>query len=237
MGRFKPPRRRRPPPSSARGGDASEVNTAPPLGVRSQPQCRSSVSWVCSLSHRTPREAAASPGLTAWPFDRFWFWSPPFQAKRSLGRLFAKRTEDGDHVVHLALHLFHPLLHVKDDFDAGQVDSEVAGQRQDDLEPLDGVRVVEAGVAFRPRRPQEALALVHAKRLRMDPESLRDHADAEESGALLAHFAAAFRLSTGIACLRSVLGATILSTPLRRVALMEPGSIDVGTANSREKFP
>src|SRR4029078_13498523 len=64
---------------------------------------------------------------------------------------------------------------------AGEVDPGVAGSRQDDLEPLDRVRVVQPGVALRPSRAKETLALVHAERLRVAAVALGDRPDEEHS--------------------------------------------------------
>ena len=49
---------------------------------------------------------------------------------------------------------------LEDDLDAGEVDSHVARQGEDGLEPLQRLLVVEARVASAARRPQQTFALV-----------------------------------------------------------------------------
>src|SRR5262245_53979024 len=134
------------------------------------------------------------------------------------------------------MHLLHPMLHVEDDLDSGEIDAEMAGQGQDDLEPLDGVRVVEPRVAFRPGRAQQAFPLVHAEGLGMDPVFFGDRPDAKDARAT-AGLHRGLRDSTGIACPFSVFGATTRRTPERSVALIRAGSSDPGTGNSRVKAP
>jgi hypothetical protein len=63
-------------------------------------------------------------------------------------------------LVDLALHLFHLATHVEDDLDAGEIDAEIARQRQDGLELFEILFRVEAGVAFGARRLEQAFALV-----------------------------------------------------------------------------
>src|ERR1035437_6063174 len=58
-----------------------------------------------------------------------------------------------------------------------QVHAQLARQGQDDLEPFDGLEIVEARVSGRAGRPDQSLALVEAKGLGMDAEPLCDHAD------------------------------------------------------------
>ena len=69
------------------------------------------------------------------------------------------------------------LAHVQDDLDAGEVDAEIAGEREDRLEPLEILVRVESRVAFRARRLEQPLALVEPQRLRVDVVALRHHAD------------------------------------------------------------
>ena len=83
-----------------------------------------------------------------------------------------------DKVLHLPVHRFHPLPHLQDDRDPGNVHAQIARQVQDELQPLEVLVRVEPRVAFRPRRLQQALALVQAERLRMNFIHLghrRDH--------------------------------------------------------------
>src|SRR5512143_871675 len=91
------------------------------------------------------------------------------------GSVFGRDGADRFHQpLDLALHLLESRTEVENDLHARQVHAEVAGQRQDDLEPLDRLVVVEPGVSRRARRPDEALALVEAERLRVDAEAARD---------------------------------------------------------------
>ncbi len=76
--------------------------------------------------------------------------------------------EVGEEFVHLALHLLHAGAHVEDDGDAADVHAQVARQRQNDLQSLQVIIGVEAGVALGARRLQQALALVQAQGLRMN---------------------------------------------------------------------
>src|SRR5262249_61785294 len=110
------------------------------------------------------------------------------------------------------------------------------GQREDDLEPFDRVGVVEAGIALGAGRPEQALPLVHAQRLGMDPVFLGDRADPEDARPA-AGFHLGLRDSTGIDCPFSVLGATTRRTPERSVALIREGSSEPGTGNSRVNAP
>ena len=71
-------------------------------------------------------------------------------------------------LVDLALHLLDLPAHVEDDLDAGEVDAEIAGQRQNRFELLEVLFRVEARVAVGARRLQQPFALVQAQRLRVD---------------------------------------------------------------------
>ena len=71
-------------------------------------------------------------------------------------------------LIHFPLHAIHLPPHVEDDLDAGEVDAQVARQRQDGLELLQILVRVQARVAFRARRLQQPFALVEPQRLRMD---------------------------------------------------------------------
>ena len=70
--------------------------------------------------------------------------------------------------MHFTLHPLHPLFHVEDDFDAGQINAEIASEGEDDLETLEmleawaerlgcdtrtvrsGHRALEVGRVFKP---------------------------------------------------------------------------------------
>jgi hypothetical protein len=71
----------------------------------------------------------------------------------------ATRQPSPSHVIHelvdLALHLLDLPAHVQDDLDAGEVDAEIAGQRQDGLELLEILFRVEPRVAVGARRLQQ----------------------------------------------------------------------------------
>ena len=58
----------------------------------------------------------------------------------------------GAHVVHealhLAIHLFHAFPHLQNDGDAGDVDAEVAGEVEDELEAFEVLIGIDAGIAF-----------------------------------------------------------------------------------------
>src|ERR1700730_13318986 len=86
-----------------------------------------------------------------------------------------------DELLDLALHFFHALAHLQDDRHAADVDTEVAGQRQNELQPLQVFVGVEASVPFGSRGLEESLALVEPQRLGMNPIHLghrRDHVSA-----------------------------------------------------------
>jgi hypothetical protein len=86
-----------------------------------------------------------------------------------------------DEVLHLLIHGFHALAHLQDDGDAGDVDAEIAGEVEDELEALEVFVGIEAGVAFGAGGLEEAFALVEAERLGMDVVHLgygRDHVGA-----------------------------------------------------------
>src|SRR5260221_8328800 len=142
--------------------------------------------------------------------------------------------QDGQHVVHVPLHPLDLLLHVQDDLDAGKVDAQVPRQRQDDLQPLDRVRVIEPGPAFRAHRAQEALALVEPKGLGMDREALRDRSDPEDDLAPAGGHRdlPGARPPAETGSTRSDLAATILNTPALRPALSFGGSTAPGTTDS-----
>ena len=56
--------------------------------------------------------------------------------------------QGGDELLDLVLHLAHLLPHVQDDLHTRQVHAEIARQVQDDFQPLDILRGVEARVAL-----------------------------------------------------------------------------------------
>src|SRR5512135_614869 len=85
-------------------------------------------------------------------------------------------------VIELALDTRHLLAHVQDDFHPGEVDAEIAGESEDRLQTAQRLLVVQAGVALRARRPDQALALVHAQGLRVDVVALGDDADQHRAG-------------------------------------------------------
>src|ERR1700685_1367812 len=81
-------------------------------------------------------------------------------------------------LLHLPLHFFHALAHLQDDRHPRNVHGQIAGQSEDELQPLQVFLGVEAGVAFGPRRLEQSFALVKAQRLRMNAIHLshrRDH--------------------------------------------------------------
>jgi ABC-type multidrug transport system fused ATPase/permease subunit len=103
------------------------------------------------------------------------------RSRKSVGRLAGQLAHGFGHIrheiLHLALHLLHLRAHVEDDFHAGQVDAQVACQRENYFQLLD-VRVgVEARVAVGARRFEQAFAFVKTQRLRMDSELVGDHRD------------------------------------------------------------
>ena len=73
--------------------------------------------------------------------------------------------------------LFERLLHAQDDFHAGEVDAEVARQREDHFELADLVLSVQTRVAGGARRLDQPFTLIQTKSLRMDVVSLGDHRD------------------------------------------------------------
>ena len=73
-----------------------------------------------------------------------------------------------DEVLHLVVHGFHALTHLENDGDAGDVDAEVAGEVEDELEALEVFVGIEAGVAFGAGGFEEAFALVEAEGLWVD---------------------------------------------------------------------
>src|ERR1700733_14017245 len=60
--------------------------------------------------------------------------------------------DDGGELRHLLFHLDHFLAHIENDFDAGEIDSHVASESQDDVETFEVFVGVEARVALRARR-------------------------------------------------------------------------------------
>ncbi len=82
------------------------------------------------------------------------------------------------------------IAQLEDDFDAGQVDAHVAREREDGLQALERLLVVEAGVAGAARRTQQPFTLVQPQRLRMDLEALGDGADHEVLATCLRHVSA-----------------------------------------------
>src|SRR5205085_6595338 len=80
-------------------------------------------------------------------------------------------------LVDLTLHRLDLASHVENDFDAGEVDAEIARQREDGFELFEIFFRIEARVAFGARRLEQPLALVEAQRLRMDVVLLRHRAD------------------------------------------------------------
>src|SRR5258708_9706398 len=51
-------------------------------------------------------------------------------------------------LLNLVLHFLHTLAHLKNDSNAADVHAEIAGERQDELQPLQIFIGVEAGVGF-----------------------------------------------------------------------------------------
>jgi len=78
---------------------------------------------------------------------------------------------------HLVFHLNHFFAHVQDNLDAGEIHPHVAGESQDDIEPLE-VRIgIEACVALRARGLEQTNALVEAQGLRVQLVDFRNGAD------------------------------------------------------------
>jgi len=65
----------------------------------------------------------------------------------------------------LALHFFHALAHLKDDRHTADVHAQIAGQRENEFQPLQIFVSVEAGVALGAGRLEQALAFVQAQGL------------------------------------------------------------------------
>src|SRR5579885_2825833 len=84
---------------------------------------------------------------------------------------------DGSELVHLVFHLDHFFAHVENDFDAGEIDTHVASQSQNHIEPLEVGIGVEAGIALRAGGLQEANALVKPQGLRVQLVQLGHGAD------------------------------------------------------------
>jgi len=78
---------------------------------------------------------------------------------------------------HLRLHLGHFVAHVENNFDAGEIDAEFAGEIEDDFEAFEIFVGVEARVALGARGLQQADTLIEAERLRVEFVDLRDRAD------------------------------------------------------------
>ena len=95
----------------------------------------------------------------------------------SLARDYLPESGELNPFLHLALHLLHARAHLQDDGHAGDVHAQVAGEREDELQPLQVLLGVEAGVALGARRLQQPFALVQAQRLRVDVVLLRHRAD------------------------------------------------------------
>src|SRR6185295_9795293 len=138
--------------------------------------------------------------------------------------------------IDLELHVAHLLAEIEDHFDAGEVDPELAGQEEDRLQPLDGVFVVEAGVAGAAHRRQQPFALVHAQGLWVDAEPFGHGADHHEAGFAAAaghhHFSPT---ATRFAAAR--LGITTSRMPRRSRASMRCGSTGSGSSRRRLKGP
>src|SRR5260221_3941168 len=81
------------------------------------------------------------------------------------------------HPVELHVGLLHHPLQPEDDLDAGQVDAEVAREREDHLELADLIDAVQPSVACRAHGLEQTLALVQTQRLRMDVVPLGDDRD------------------------------------------------------------
>src|SRR5215469_2357173 len=93
-----------------------------------------------------------------------------------------------DKLLHLPVHFFHALAHLQNDRDSGNVHSQIAGQVQDELQPLQVVFGIEARVAFGSGRFEQTLALVETQRLRVNAVHLRHRRDHESAfGFTLGH--------------------------------------------------
>src|SRR4030081_2142331 len=123
----------------------------------------SSGRWVLKgprLSLRTPDEGSVGP-------DRERICSARAAGP---GGVIRRHGPDGVHQASdFAFHALKPRLQIEDDLDTCEIDPEVARERQDDFQALDGLLVVQTRVPRRARGPYEALALVEPERLRMDP--------------------------------------------------------------------
>src|SRR5215472_99411 len=86
-----------------------------------------------------------------------------------------------DKLLHLPVHLFHALAHLQNDRDSGNVHAQIAGQVQDELQPLQVVFGIEARIAFGSGRFKQTLALVETQRLRVNAVHLRHCRDHESA--------------------------------------------------------
>src|ERR1700723_1302253 len=78
---------------------------------------------------------------------------------------------------HLRLHLGHLVAHVQNNFDARQINAQLARQIQNYLEPFQVLIRVQPRVALRARGREQSHALVQTQRLRMQLVQLRYRAD------------------------------------------------------------
>lgn len=73
-----------------------------------------------------------------------------------------------EETLELSLHLIHLFAHIEDDLNAGEIDPEFAGKREDDLEPLEVGILVKPCISYRSRRLEQPFTLVQSQRLRMN---------------------------------------------------------------------
>ena len=89
-----------------------------------------------------------------------------FRSGLGAGAVGKFAVEGAEEILNLMLHLGHFLAHVENNFDARQVDAQVASEVENDFEPLQIVVGIQAGVAVTTRRLQQTFPL-------LEPESLR----------------------------------------------------------------
>src|SRR3954470_22221029 len=143
------------------------------------------------------------------------------------------------HTVDLALHALHLLAHVEDHLDAGEVDPQVAGEGEDDLEAVDRLLVVETGVAGAAGRLDEAFPLIETQGLGMDAVALGHHADHHVLLIGLApagHQPPSSPISTWVASPVSF-GMWTLRTPFSKPAVMPSTSTGDPRSKVRRKGP
>src|ERR1019366_6116334 len=98
------------------------------------------------------------------------------------GRVFGRDRANGVHeAADFAFHALQPRLQLQDDLHSRQVHTQLARERENDLEAFDRLEIVKARIAGGAGRPDEALTLGEAQRLRVGSQAPRDHADEDVS--------------------------------------------------------